>query len=42
VGRRPFQLDVSEEELLRGGKGEADMAVFKEALAKRRNPAAAK
>jgi PHP family Zn ribbon phosphoesterase len=36
VGRRPFQLDVSAEELLPGGKGtEADMNVFKEALAKR-------
>jgi 3',5'-nucleoside bisphosphate phosphatase len=35
VGRRPFKLDVSAEELLSGGKGEADMNVFKEALAKR-------
>ena len=36
VGRRPFALDVSEEELLPGGGGtEADMEVFKEALGKR-------
>jgi len=36
VGRRPFQLDVSAEELLSGGKGEADINVLKEALAKRK------
>jgi len=36
VGRRPFQLDVSAEELLPGGTGTyADMNVLKEALAKR-------
>jgi hypothetical protein len=36
VARRPFQLDVSEEELLPGGEGsEADMNVFKAALSKR-------
>jgi len=35
VGRRPFVLDVRAEELLPGGEGEADMNVFKEALAKR-------
>jgi len=36
VGRRPFQLDVSAEELLPGGEGtEADINVFKKALAKR-------
>jgi len=37
IGRRPFQLDVTAEELLPGGKGtEAVMEVFKQALAKRR------
>ena len=37
VGRRPFVLDVSAEELLPRGKGtEADMEVFKQALGKRR------
>jgi PHP family Zn ribbon phosphoesterase len=36
VGRRPFELDVSQEELLPGGNGsEADMEVFKQALGKR-------
>jgi PHP family Zn ribbon phosphoesterase len=36
VGRRPFELDVSAEELLPGGSGsQADMAVFKQALEKR-------
>jgi len=36
VGRRPFELDVSQEELLPGGGGtEADMEVFKQALGKR-------
>jgi hypothetical protein len=36
VGRRPFEIDVIEEELLPGGKGtEAVMEVFKQALAKR-------
>jgi len=36
VGRRPFILDVSEEELLPGGEGtDADMNVLKNALAKR-------
>jgi len=37
VGRRPFELDVTAEELLPGGRGtEADMEVFKQALGKRR------
>jgi len=37
IGRRPFQLDVTAEELLPGGNGtEAVMEVFKRALAKRR------
>ena len=37
VGRRPFKLDVTAEELLPGGRGtEADMEVFKQALGKRR------
>ncbi|MDR0313072.1 MAG: histidinol-phosphatase, partial [Treponema sp.] len=36
VGRRPFEIDVTEEELLPGGNGtEAVMEVFKQALAKR-------
>ena len=36
VARRPFELDVSAEELLPGGKGtEADIEVFKQALGKR-------
>jgi hypothetical protein len=36
VGRRPFELDVSVEELQPGGSGyEADMAVLKQALSKR-------
>jgi len=36
VGRRPFELDVSAEELLPGGSGsQADMAVFKQAFEKR-------
>jgi len=36
VGRRPFELDVTEEELLPGGKGsDADIEVFKQALGKR-------
>jgi len=37
ISRRPFQLDVTEEELLPGGNGtEAVMEVFKQALARRR------
>jgi PHP family Zn ribbon phosphoesterase len=36
VGRRPFEIDVTAEELLPGGNGtEAVMEVFKQALAKR-------
>ena len=36
VGRRPFKLDVTAEELLPGGQGtEADMEVFRQALCKR-------
>jgi len=36
VGRRPFELDVSAEELLPNGKGaDADINVFKKALSKR-------
>jgi hypothetical protein len=36
VGRRPFELDISAEELLPGGAGtEADMEAFKRALSKR-------
>ncbi|MDR0399657.1 MAG: PHP domain-containing protein [Treponema sp.] len=36
VGRRPFELDLSREELLPGGPGtEADMAALKRALSKR-------
>jgi hypothetical protein len=36
VGRRPFELDISAEELLPGGPGtEADMAALKKALARR-------
>ena len=34
IGRRPFELDVSADELL-GGRTEADMDVFKRALSKR-------
>ena len=38
VARRPFELDVSAEELLSGGNGsEMNMEVFKEALLKRPN-----
>jgi PHP family Zn ribbon phosphoesterase len=37
VARRPFQLDISAEELLPGGPGtEADMGAFKKALGRRR------
>jgi hypothetical protein len=36
VARRPFELDISLEELMPGGpEGEADMEAFKKALAKR-------
>jgi hypothetical protein len=36
VGRRPFKLDIVEEQLQPHGKGtEADMEVFKKALANR-------
>jgi hypothetical protein len=35
ICRRPFELDVTAEELLPGGNGEAVMGVLRQALAKR-------
>jgi histidinol phosphatase-like PHP family hydrolase len=38
VGRRPFELDISGEELQPGGKGtDVDMEAFKAALKRRPN-----